>query len=57
MSPPASAAENRTHDAEKIGLSRYSNFFSRIGQNRTFARTFGVHSLTAISLTGVTSEG
>ena len=31
MRPPASASENRTHDAEKIGLSRYSDFFNRIG--------------------------
>ena len=36
--PPASASENRTHDAEKIGLSRYSDFFNRIGQEETDAR-------------------
>jgi len=30
-------AENRTHGAEKIGLSRYSNFFNRIGPQRHFA--------------------
>jgi hypothetical protein len=33
--PPASASENCTHDAEKIELSRYSDFFNRIGQTRT----------------------
>jgi hypothetical protein len=31
MRGPASAFENRTHGAEKIGLSRYSDFFNRIG--------------------------
>ncbi len=31
MRPPASASENRTHGAEKIGPSRYSDFFNRIG--------------------------
>jgi hypothetical protein len=35
MRPPASASEGRTHDAEKIGLSRYSDFFNRIGQQPT----------------------
>jgi hypothetical protein len=30
MRPPASAFENRTHGAEKIGPSRYSDFFNRI---------------------------
>jgi hypothetical protein len=34
--PPASASENRTYDAEKIGLSRYFDFFNRIGQKATF---------------------
>jgi hypothetical protein len=28
--PPASAFENRTHGAEKIGSGRYSDFFNRI---------------------------
>ena len=37
MRPPASASENRTHDAEKIGLSRYSDFFNRIGPEVTFS--------------------
>jgi hypothetical protein len=32
MRPPASAFENRTRGAEKIGPSRYSDFFNRIGQ-------------------------
>jgi hypothetical protein len=30
MRPPTSAFENRTHGAEKIGPSRYSDFFNRI---------------------------
>jgi hypothetical protein len=29
MRPPASASENRTHTAEKIGPRRYSVFFNR----------------------------
>jgi hypothetical protein len=33
--PSASASEARTHDAEKVGLSRYSDFFNRIGPTRT----------------------
>ena len=33
MRPPASASENRTHGAEKIGLSRYSDFLN----NRPFS--------------------
>ena len=32
-----STSENRTHDAEEIKLSRYSDFFSRIGQKQTHA--------------------
>ena len=32
MRAPASAFEDRTHGAEKIGLSRYSDFFNGIGQ-------------------------
>ena len=32
--PPASASENRTQDAEKIGLSRYFDFFIKIGHER-----------------------
>ena len=38
MRPPASASENRTHGAEKIGLSPYSDFFNRIGQKQTSAQ-------------------
>jgi hypothetical protein len=34
MRLPTSAFENRTHGAEKIGPSRYSDFFNRIGQER-----------------------
>ena len=34
---PASASENRAHGAEKIGPRRYSDFFNRIGQERTHA--------------------
>ena len=34
MRPPAFASENRTHGAEKIGPSRYSGFFDKIGQQR-----------------------
>jgi hypothetical protein len=34
MRPPASASQNRTHDASKIRLSRYSDFFNRIGPSR-----------------------
>jgi hypothetical protein len=37
MRDPASAFENRTHGAEKIGPSRYSDFFNRIGQKQKFA--------------------
>ena len=37
MRPPASAFENRTHGAEKIGLSRYSDFFNKIGPSRPIA--------------------
>ena len=33
MRPPASASENRTHGAEKIEPSRYSDFFNKIGQS------------------------
>jgi hypothetical protein len=36
MRPPASASENRIHGAEKIGLSRYSDFFNRIVPFATF---------------------
>jgi hypothetical protein len=47
MRPPVSEFENRTHVAEKIGPGRYSDFFNRIGQNRTgglqkTANIFGV---------------
>jgi len=34
MRPPASESENRTHGAEKIGPSQYSDFFDRIGHSR-----------------------
>ena len=33
--PPASASENRSHGAEKIGPRRYSDFFNRIGPKLT----------------------
>jgi hypothetical protein len=35
MRLPTSAFENRTHGAEKIGPSRYSDFFNTIGQYAT----------------------
>jgi hypothetical protein len=35
MRLPTSAFENRTHGAEKIGPSRYSDFFNRITRKRT----------------------
>ena len=34
MKAPTSDSENRTYGAEKIGLSRCSDFFNRIGQRR-----------------------
>jgi hypothetical protein len=36
MRAPASASENRAHGAEKIGPRRYSDFFNRIDQRRSF---------------------
>ena len=50
MRPPASAFENRTDGAEKIGPSRYSDFFNRIGPNRSrrlFAFVSAVGSVPA----------
>ncbi len=44
MRPPASASENRTHDAEKIGPRRYSDFFNKIDPSRQAA--LGRPSLT-----------
>jgi len=35
MRPPRPHLKNRTHGAEKIGPSRYSDFFNRIGQKAT----------------------
>ena len=35
MKPPASASENRAHGAEKIGSSRYLDFFNRSDPLRT----------------------
>jgi hypothetical protein len=51
--PPASAAENRTHDAEKIGLSRYSDFFNRIDPSRTPARLRQLLSVSFLFLCGL----
>jgi hypothetical protein len=44
MRSPASARENRTHGAEKIGPSRYSDFFNTIDPNRTFTTEFCCHA-------------
>ena len=37
MRPPASASENRTRDAEKIGPRRYPDFFNKIDPSRQAA--------------------
>jgi hypothetical protein len=49
MRSPASASENRTHGAKKIGPSRYSDFFNRIGQFRSIANVRGVSAIRLIA--------
>jgi hypothetical protein len=39
MRPPASAFENRIQGAEKIGPSRYSDFFNKIPPKADIVRT------------------
>ena len=48
MRPPASASENRTRGAKKIGPGQYLDFFNRIGQQPTSGRSSRV-GVTQIS--------
>jgi hypothetical protein len=49
MRPPTSASEDHAHGAEKNGLSRYSDFFNRIGQNPTSLQGRGTSALPPTS--------
>jgi len=51
MRPPAFESENHTHGAKKIGPSQHSDFFNRIGQERTRRLKFVMPSSRATSST------
>ena len=56
MGPPASASRNRTHGAEKIGPSRYSDFFNKIGHKQTFSNLQGLFGRSAVALFRLSGE-
>ena len=49
MRPPASAFENRIQGAEKIGPSRYSDFFNKISPYRPLLRRNRISGVAGIA--------